>query len=163
MTDTTVVRVSGEDTTTVVATGTIGPPGPPGATGAQGETGAAGATGATGPRGYGQATFGMDGDIVVLVGTARWRVVGTQTITGVVATVGSAPTGASIIIDVNKNGTTVFTTQANRPTIADGANDSGVEVPDIVALADGDYITIDVDQVGSTTPGSDLTVQILLQ
>lgn len=163
MTDTTVVRVSGDDTTTVVATGTIGPPGPPGATGSQGVQGEPGDTGATGPRGVGQAVFGMDGDVVVAVGSARWRVVGAQTVLGVVATVNDAPTGAAIIVDVNKNGTTLFTTQANRPTIADGTNDSGVEVPDITALADGDYITIDVDQIGSTFVGSDLTVQILLQ
>jgi hypothetical protein len=40
------------------------------------------------------------------------------TIRSVTAAVGTAPTGATLIADVNIDGTTVFTTQANRPTIA---------------------------------------------
>jgi hypothetical protein len=83
------------------------------------------------------------------------------TITGVRASVGTAPTGASLIIDINKNGTTIFTTQANRPTIAAAANTSGnVTNPDIAAVAAGEYLTVDIDQIGSTIAGADLTVQI---
>lgn len=73
----------------------------------------------------------------------------------------TAPTGASIIADVNKNGTTIFTTQGNRPEIAiDGTtDDSGT--PDVTALAEGDKITIDIDQIGSGTAGADLTVELV--
>ena len=39
------------------------------------------------------------------------------TITAVRASVGVAPTGASLIVDVHLDGTTIFTTQGNRPTI----------------------------------------------
>ena len=75
----------------------------------------------------------------------------------------TAPTGSSIIVDVNKNGTTIFTTQANRPEIAiDGTtDDSGT--PDVTALAENDKVTIDIDQIGSGTAGADLTVEVVCE
>lgn len=78
------------------------------------------------------------------------------------ASVGTAPTGTALIVDVNKGGSSIFTTQSNRPTIPAGANTSGkVTAINTTALADGEYLTVDVDQVGSTVAGADLTVQIL--
>lgn len=75
--------------------------------------------------------------------------------------VGTAPTTQAVIVDVNDDGTTVFTTQANRPTIAatttdatSGAADGGANV------AKDSVITVDVDQVGTGTAGSDLTVLV---
>jgi hypothetical protein len=80
------------------------------------------------------------------------------------ASVGTAPTGSSIIADVNKNGTTIFTTQANRPTIAISGNTSGaVTNMNVSALSAGDYLTVDVDQVGSTVAGADLTITVTLE
>ena len=74
---------------------------------------------------------------------------------------GTAPTGAAIICDIHKNGTTIFTTQANRPQIAAGAY-SGVSVaPDVTALAETDLLTFDIDQVGSTIAGADLTIEVI--
>jgi hypothetical protein len=88
----------------------------------------------------------------------RYRIPFAAVIESVAATVGTAPTGASLIVDVNKNGTTIFTTQANRPTVAISGNASSDAVPDVTAVAAGDYITVDVDQIGSTVAGSDLCV-----
>ncbi len=83
------------------------------------------------------------------------------TISSVRASVGTAPTGTSAIIDIHKNGVTIFTTQANRPTIAAAANTSGkVTNMDVTTVADGEYLTVDIDQVGSTIAGADLTVQL---
>lgn len=82
------------------------------------------------------------------------------TIVGVSAYIDTAPVGATFILDVNINGTTAFTTQANRPTIADGGNASTTTLPDVVAVAAGDRISYDVDQVGSGTAGSTLTVTV---
>ena len=74
----------------------------------------------------------------------------------------TAPTDADFIIDVHKNGTTMYTTQANRPTVAATENDSGDRVaPDVIAIAAGDIITVDVDQVGSTVAGSDLAITLV--
>ena len=75
----------------------------------------------------------------------------------------TAPTGSSLIVDVNKNGTTIFTTQANRPAIASGGHSDDSGTPNITALAEGDRLSIDVDLVGSTTPGgNDLLVVVVL-
>jgi hypothetical protein len=109
------------------------------------------------------AAFSKSGTLAVAAGTQRMPVDGTYTIVGTRLMVGTAPTGANLIIDVNKNGTTIYTTQANRPTITASANSGGPGVtPDVTALVAGDYLTIDVDQVGSTIAGSDLTVTIVV-
>jgi hypothetical protein len=107
--------------------------------------------------------FSNTGTLAVIAGTHRlYNDSGVNwTITSVRASVGTAPAGASIIIDVNKNGTTIFTTQANRPTIAAASNTSGkVTNMNITTIADGEYLTVDIDQVGSTTSGGDLTLQL---
>lgn len=76
-------------------------------------------------------------------------------------TIDSAPTGADLIIDVNKNGTTIFTTQANRPKILAGTTSRTSVAPDITTFADGDILTIDIDQIGSTLPGTKLGITIV--
>ena len=107
------------------------------------------------------AVFGGTGTLTVGAGSARFRFPWAVTILGVSATVGTAPTGASILIDVNKNGTTLFTTQSARPTILASAFVTTTEaVPAITTLIAGDYLTVDRDQIGSTIAGADLSVFI---
>jgi hypothetical protein len=105
-------------------------------------------------------TFSLEGLLTVDSGNLRFYSPGTMTIAEVFIAVNTAPTGDSIIVDVNKNGTTIFTTQANRPEIADGANSDTSGTPDVTALAKNDFLTSDVDQIGSTTPGQNLTVHV---
>lgn len=157
MSDTSLIGV-GQGVTRVIATGTIGPAGPPGA---DGPAGGAGPTGPSGNRGIGGPIFTMEGDLVTKVGTLKWKNRGNSTIDAVLLVVGEAPIGANIIVDVNKNGTTLFST--GKPTILDGETDNGSgSVPSSTLLVDGDEITVDIDQVGSSTSGSDLTVEIFL-
>ncbi len=86
------------------------------------------------------------------------------TITAVRVTVAGAPTGSSIIIDININGTTIFTNQANRPTIAISGTTSGrLTNMDVTTFNNGSYLSVDIDQIGSTYAGNDLTVQIQAQ
>ena len=75
-----------------------------------------------------------------------------------------APVGTDIIFDINVNGTTIWTTQSSRFIIPDGEN-VGTEVGtiDVTALVEGDIITIDIDQVGSGTPGQDVTLVLHCQ
>jgi hypothetical protein len=83
----------------------------------------------------------------------------TLTISKVRSSATTSPTGSTLIVDVNLGGTTIFTTQANRPAIAiSGTTATGV--PDVTSWADGTYLTVDVDQVGSTIAGSNLTVSV---
>ena len=81
-------------------------------------------------------------------------------VTYVTAAVGTAPAGASIILDINKNGTTMYTTQGNRPTIAAAGTYVTATNPDVTTWAAGDRLELEVDQKGSSTAGSDLTVVI---
>lgn len=113
------------------------------------------------PRTSRELIYTAAGTLTVKVGTSRLYFEQARTLVSIRASVGTAPVGSSIIVDVKKNGTTIFTTQANRPTIPAGANTSGlVTNMDVTAVAAGDYLTVDVAQVGSTTAGADLTVQI---
>ena len=107
------------------------------------------------------APFSHSGAATVGAGVVRFPVPTAATISGVIATANTAPTGASLIFDVNKNGTTIFTTQANRPSIAAGSfATSAAAVPDVTSLVAGDYLTVDIDQIGSTVAGSDLVVVV---
>lgn len=137
-----------------------GPQGPAGATGA---TGAAGDTGPTGPAGADGTTdisFSISGTLAVSTGAMRYYFDGNYTITNVLASVSTAPTGASVIFDVNKNGTTIFSTQGNRPTIAASGFTDLSSTPDVTTLASGDYITVDIDQIGSSVAGANAVVRI---
>lgn len=104
-------------------------------------------------------TFTMAGATSIQVGQMRLYADYACTIQSVRASVGTAPVGSSLLVDINKNGTTIFTTQAGRPTIAAGTF-TDLATPDVTTLAAEDYLTIDVDQIGTTTPGSDLVVQV---
>jgi len=92
--------------------------------------------------------------------SAEFEIKSAQTLTmnAVDLNIKTAPTGAALIVDINKNGTTIFST---RPRIADGATSGGGSaVFSSTTVVAGDIITIDIDQVGSTTPGKDLTIAL---
>lgn len=86
------------------------------------------------------------------------------TITKAFARVKTAPTGAALIVDVNKNGTSIWNTnQGNRLQIAASASSGSQTSFDTTSLAEGDYLELDVDQIGSTIAGADLTVELYCQ
>jgi hypothetical protein len=62
-------------------------------------------------------------------------------------------------IDVNLDGTTIFTTQGNRPSLSDTATSDLSNVPDVTSATEGQKITIDIDAVTTTAP-TDLYVVI---
>lgn len=78
----------------------------------------------------------------------------------VYANVKTTPTGAAILVDINKNASTIWSSQADRLTIADGASSGTQTSFNTTALAEGDKLTLDIDQVGTTTTGEDLTIEI---
>lgn len=82
------------------------------------------------------------------------------TIIAVRASVATAPAGSAVVIDVHKNGTSIFADPSGQPTIpASGTTHKVTSFADPV-VADGDYLTVDIDAVGSSDPGEDLVVQI---
>lgn len=82
------------------------------------------------------------------------------TLNGFFVSVGTAPTGASIVINLKKNGTTVLSTQAiidaTEFTSLTGTNPV-VSVPGFIK---GDKITAEIVQVGSTIAGLDLKIYL---
>jgi len=85
------------------------------------------------------------------------------TITNVYARVRTAPDGSALRVDINKNGgdNSIFGTN-DYVEIADGANAGNKSDMDATnsVLAAGDYLTLDIDQVGSSTAGSDLALSL---
>ena len=110
------------------------------------------------------ASFSKGGTLGVMSGSFRYPIKGgTFEIVSIAAMVGTAPTGSSLIVDVNKNGVTIFTSQSNRPTISAGGNSAAVGSHSTTTVVDGDYLSVDIDQVGSSVPGSDLVVVVRLR
>lgn len=91
--------------------------------------------------------------------TTRVRFAGT--LTAVRASVTTAPTGSTIIIDVNKNGTTVLSTKlsidASEKTSVTAATPAVISVS---SFSDDDEVTIDFDQVGSTIAGTGVKIAL---
>lgn len=78
----------------------------------------------------------------------------------------TAPTGASLIADVKKNGTTVFAASGDRATLTATNNRGAAFVPtktgDAILVRPGDYLTAEFTQVGSTVAGADARVEVRL-
>lgn len=105
--------------------------------------------------------FGYTGILSILTGTVPYHndTGRTLTINKVRASVGTSPVGAGIRINVKKNGTSIFSGTGAQPTIADGGT-TATATPTTTSWADGESLKIDVDTVGSSTPGSDLLVLV---
>jgi hypothetical protein len=109
-------------------------------------------------------TWAFTGTAAVTTGKARWynRTGRTLTVVGAWVAANTAPTTQAILADVNKGGTTIFTTQANRPSTGIASNGGALSAaPDVTSLADGEYLTVDIDQIGSGTVGADVTVGVV--
>ena len=85
-----------------------------------------------------------------------------MTVTSVRASVGTAPTGSTLIVDINKNGTSILSTKlsidANEKTSTTAAVTTVISDS---SLTDDAEITIDIDQIGSTIAGAGLKVILI--
>jgi hypothetical protein len=111
---------------------------------------------------YQVQVFTVPGVLNTGTGRARFYIPGPITLSNVRASVSIAPLGADVIVDVNVNGSTVFTNQLSKPKILAGSVTCPTATPNIQELTTGDYLSVDIDQIGSIFAGSDLTVQIEL-
>ncbi len=116
-----------------------------------------------GPLGEKYYTYAVFGDLTVDPGVFRiHNLTGRDlTISKVHIAVNTAPTGAAILVDVNENGTTIFTNQANRPQIAIAAFAGNSVTIDAPTWENDNYLQVDVDQIGSTIAGADLTITVI--
>ncbi len=125
-----------------------------------------GGSGSTPPSAdYHQAIFTLDGALTLSTGALKIRNLMNRTLnlSRVYCDVGTAPTGANIVVDINKNGTTIFTNQANRPVILNGATSGETTSINVTNWASDEYLTMDIDSVGSIVIGADLTVTVVYQ
>jgi hypothetical protein len=89
------------------------------------------------------------------------------TLTGIRASVTTAPTGADLIVDVNEDTgggpTSIMTTNKLRIDATEKTTTTSATLPTLTdtALADDAEITVDIDQVGSTVAGAGLKVYLI--
>ncbi len=103
------------------------------------------------------AVWALPGVGVVAAGVQRLYFLERAFILSAAITADTAGTGSGFnTLDVHKNGVTVFTTQANRPTLAAAENNSGPQGPDVRDIALDDYLTVDLDAITGTTAAEDL-------
>ena len=94
--------------------------------------------------------------LYVMNGSARWYAPRALTIQSMSAYVQTAPAGNSLNLRVNKNGSSIAT-----PTISVGAT-SGSLTGLTTTMNAGDYLTVDITQVGSAgSEGSNLSLVIV--
>lgn len=101
--------------------------------------------------------WSQEGFVSVGLLPTRVYVRGTYTIDTVRVSVASPPVSVSCIVDVLKNGTSLWSSENDQPTIGTGSYyDDATPDSDRNTLADGDYIDAYVDQAA----GQNLTVHV---
>ena len=100
-------------------------------------------------------------DLTAAAGKVTFRCPFAFTITGVTASVTTAPVGSTIIVDINEDGTSILSTKLTID--ASEKTSTTAATPAVISdttLASDAEITIDIDQVGSTITGAGLKVKI---
>jgi hypothetical protein len=107
--------------------------------------------------------FSAQGALTTRTGKSFVQLLGSGTIVAVKGYLDTPATGATTFkVDVNKNGTTIYGTQGNRPTWTASANAATVLSHSVTTFADGDRLSCDIDAIGSTVAGSDLTMTVYI-
>ena len=96
-------------------------------------------------------TYSYAGAVAVHTGTDKFYPFDTATNVEIEAYVGTAPVGANLIAQIKKDGVAVDTV-----TIAAGTT-SGLTTS-TTSYTQGEALTVDITQIGSTTAGSDLKI-----
>lgn len=116
--------------------------------------------GTVGSGGGSSPAIQVDGTLAVCTDVGSYVAPGVSRINAVYIRCETPGTAGNTIVDIHLNGVTIFTVQANRPTLAwndpDGVAKSGA--PDVIMLAENDVLTVEIDQVA--TGAEDLVVVI---
>lgn len=122
-----------------------------------------------------EKTWSHAGACTTATGAMRWYndTGRTLTIASARLSLGTAPTGtsgtpvtnATFVVDLNINGTTVWATQSQRACIIPGtdANTGNFTTFGTTTITNGQYFTMDIDFIGSTVAGSDMTFTVWLK
>lgn len=99
-------------------------------------------------------TLLQQGTLTVTTGSARWYAPAALTISKITARVATAPTGSGVTVLVKKSGTTAS-------TLSISAGGTSATDNTGFSMTAGQYLTVDVSAIGSTTAGEELNVQFL--
>jgi len=106
-----------------------------------------------------------DETTALTTGTAKvtFRMPFAMTLTSVRASVTTAPTGSTLIVDINDGGSTIMTTNKLSIDASEKTSTTAATAATLTdtALADDAEITIDIDQIGSTIAGAGLKVTLI--
>jgi len=105
-----------------------------------------------------------DETTALTTGTAKttFRVPRAITLTAVRCSVTTAPTGSTLVVDINEGGTSILSTKLSiDATEKTSTTAATAAVISDTALADDAEITIDIDQIGSTVAGAGLKVWLI--
>lgn len=105
-----------------------------------------------------------DETTALTTGTAKatFRMPCAMTLTAVRASVTTAPTGSTLIVDINESGSTILSTKLSiDATEKTSTTAASAAVISDSALADDAEMTIDIDQVGATIAGAGLKVWLI--
>lgn len=105
-----------------------------------------------------------DETTALTAGTAKvtFRMPYAMTLIAVRASVTTAPTGSTLVVDINEGGTSILSTKLSID--ATEKTSTTAATPAVIsdsALADDAEITIDIDQIGSTIAGTGLKVTLI--
>jgi len=98
-------------------------------------------------------SYNYDGTLAVNTGSKRLYLPRTGTLGTFDMFVATAPVGADLTVTINKNGSSIGT-----GTISDGATSSTGQTLSSTSFSSGDYLTVDITQIGSSTAGEDLYI-----
>lgn len=104
----------------------------------------------------------VEGSLEVRVGRLKFpnHTGTTFTLLGIYLDIHTPPGGADLIVNLKKDGQ-ALTTPENRPRIAAGSLVGNTAALSPTSWADGETITVDIEQVGSAAAGSDLTITLV--
>lgn len=102
-------------------------------------------------------------DLVVADGVVKFRLPFPMVIERVTGSCGTAPVGAALEFDLLKNGTSVFSTlptiDAGENTTLTAATQSVLDAAQVNCLLD-DELSVNIEQIGSSTAGKGLKVTV---
>lgn len=98
-------------------------------------------------------SYNYDGTLAVNTGDKRLYMARAGTFGTFDMYVKTAPAGAALTVQINKNGSSIGT-----GTIADGATSGTGQALSSTSFSAGDYLTVDITQIGSSTAGEDLYI-----
>jgi len=102
-------------------------------------------------------------DLAVATALTTFRMPYAMTVTDVRASLTTAPTGSTVIVDVKQGGASIFTTNLLSIDVSEKTSTTATTAANITttALTDDAEITVDVTQIGSTIAGAGLKVYLI--